>query len=70
MKLFARQLIHKHQCLREYAVNGDGVHDVGKNITESVAKIEKELDDLIGFKMFLMVAGLEPRSSKVCFLSL
>ena len=60
MKLFARQLIHKHQSLHEYSVSNDVS-------SESLARIERELDDLIGFNMFLMVAGLEPRSSKVSY---
>ena len=66
MKLFARQLIHKHQCLQEYVITNDASREDGRSTTESVARVERELDDLIGFNMFLMVAGLEQRSSKVC----
>jgi hypothetical protein len=54
MKLYSRQLMHKHLCLNEL------------NSTESI--IEEtihELDQMISFDMFLQVTGIREKSRKV-----
>lgn len=54
MKGFGRQLILKHQCLKQV-----------EEEDMSVEEAEKELDKFINLELFLNVAGLEPRSIKV-----
>ena len=51
MKLFARQLMHKHQYLRW--------------LTEDVEETERALDSMISFDMFLNVASLSQKTVKV-----
>ncbi|XP_019848730.1 PREDICTED: uncharacterized protein LOC109580226 [Amphimedon queenslandica] len=57
MKLFSRQLMHKHICLKEL-INAGGVSHFDFEQTND------ELDSLISFKMFLTVTGLEELSVK------
>ena len=58
MKLFARQLMHKHQYLED--INLDLSND-----SVAVEKMAVELDSLISFEMFLNIAGLGQRTIKV-----
>lgn len=55
MKLFARQLMHKHMCLNE----------LSRETNYNFEKTNNELDQLISFQMFLAVAGLQERATKV-----
>ena len=57
MKLFARQLMHKHQYLED--INLDLSND-----SVAVEKMAVELDSLISFEMFLNIAGLGQRTIK------
>ena len=57
MKLFSRQLMHKHICLKELVNGSVSAFDFERT--------SEELDSLISFKMFLTVAGLEELSIKV-----
>ena len=55
MKLFSRQLMHKHMCLNE----------LSRETSYNLEKTNDELDQLISLQMFLIVAGLEERTTKV-----
>ncbi len=51
MKLFARQLMHKHQYLR--------------CLSEDVEEAGRTLDSMISFEMFLTIADLSQKTTKV-----
>ena len=58
MKLFSRQLMHKHIYIQEYMSQE-------KTTNDSLLDIKQELDQLISLQMFLTVAGIEERTTKV-----
>ena len=58
MKLFSRQLMHKHIYIQEYMSQE-------KTTNDSLLNIKQELDQLISLQMFLTVAGIEERTTKV-----
>ncbi len=51
MKLFARQLMHKHQYLQ--------------CMTDDIEEAERTLDSMISFEMFLSIGNLSPKTAKV-----
>lgn len=58
MKLFSRQLMHKHIYIQEYRSQEKATND-------NLLGIKQELDQLISLQMFLTVAGIEERTTKV-----
>lgn len=58
MKGFSRQLLLKHQHLKQL---GEGSCEEGR-----VEEVAKELDELISLEQFLNVTGVETKSVKVC----
>lgn len=56
MRGFSRQLLLKHQHLKELP------EDYGQDVIEN---IKKQLDELISLEQFLTVAGIETKSIKV-----
>ncbi len=61
MKAFARQLVLKHQYMKQKS-SSDEETDV---LCLALDDAERELDQLIDLKQFLNITGLEPRTFKV-----
>ena len=66
MKLFSRQLMHKHQYLQHLTkvlIESEDEVDVTKLLNEST----QELDSFIDFDMFLSIAGVSAHTTKVLY---